>query len=287
MTDSIVIITGLSGSGKSAAARAFEDMGFYCVDNLPVALIPVFSDLCSHAGEVLSRVALVIDIREGHFLDDFPGVVARMRGERSVEVVFFEASDEILARRFNETRRPHPMGSGGRDLMESIRRERQALKAIRRLAGNIVDTSAFTVHDLKSYLLDRFLTDERESTLLVPITSFGFKYGAPSNLDILFDVRFITNPYFVDDLKLLTGKDDAVREFLAGKPEYVEFLEKTTDLLRFLLPLYVKEGKSYLRIGVGCTGGRHRSVAAADSLAATLKDAGTRIRVQHRDVERE
>ena len=286
MTGKIVVITGLSGSGKSAAVRAFEDVGYYCVDNLPVALIPVFSDLCSRAGEVLSRVALVIDIREGHFLQDFPEVLAGIRDERSVDVLFFEAGDDILARRFNETRRPHPMATGAQDLTESIRREREVLQTIRSLASVIVDTSAYTVHDLKAYVLDRFLEHDRGSTLLVPITSFGFKYGTPRNLDMMFDVRFIPNPYFVDELKNLTGKDAAVERFLADKPEYETFVSKTVDLLQFLLPLYVQEGKSYLRIGVGCTGGRHRSVAVADALATALANTTTRLRVQHRDIDK-
>ena len=287
MKEQLVVITGLSGSGKSAAVRAFEDMGYYCVDNLPVTLIPVFSDLCTRAGDALARVALVIDIREGQFLREFPEVLARIRGDRAVQVLFLEASDELLARRFNETRRPHPMGGDAQDLMESIARERRELRTIRGLADVLIDTSAFTVHDLKAFILDSFLEKDRPSALLVPITSFGFKFGVVANLDVLFDVRFIANPYFIDELRGLTGKDEKVKDFLERKPEYITFLEKTADLLKFLLPLYVREGKSYLRIGIGCTGGRHRSVAVAEALAAGLDGGEARLRIHHRDVDKE
>ena len=286
MTDRFIIVTGLSGSGKSAAMRAFEDMGYFCVDNLPVALIPVFIDLCSRSEEI-PQVALVIDIREGHFLKDFPEVLTRIREHREVDVLFFEADDDILARRFGETRRPHPMAGEHQVLREAIQKERQALVEIRSVADTIIDTSPFTVHDLKAYILDNFLEVSRASMLLVFLTSFGYKYGVPQSADLLFDVRFIDNPFFVAQLKGLTGKDDPVVQFLEEKPEYRQFLDKTEDLLRFLVPLYVREGKSYLRVGIGCTGGKHRSVAVTEHLAASLAGSEVRLRVEHRDLERE
>ncbi len=287
MSARFVIITGLSGSGKTAAARVFEDMGYYCVDNLPVALIPVFADLCARTGDEIARVALVIDIREGRFLKDFPEVVGRIRATHQVTVLFLEADDEVLARRFGETRRPHPMAADHQSLAESITREREALRDIKVLSDRIIDTSAFTVHDLKAHVRDSFLEASGQSTLLVILESFGHKYGVPPDLDLLFDVRFIPNPFFVQGLKTMNGTDQEVVRFLEGKREYGEFAAKAEDLLRFLVPLYVREGKSYLRIGVGCTGGKHRSVAVAERLARALDGQKVRLRIQHRDLERE
>jgi UPF0042 nucleotide-binding protein len=287
MKEPFVILTGLSGSGKSAAIRVFEDMGYYCVDNLPVALIPVFADLCSRGGEETSQVALVIDIRERSFLRDFPEMLGRLRGTHQVAVLFFEASDEVLSRRFGETRRPHPMATETQGLSESIAQERRALQHIRQAADCIVDTTAFSVHELKAYILDNFLDADRRSSLLLTLQSFGFKYGVPRDLDLLFDVRFMSNPFFVESLKGMTGKDAEVIRFLEEKPEYEEFLARIEKLLRFLLPLYIREGKSYLRIGLGCTGGKHRSVAVTERLAARLAGEAIRLRVRHRDMERE
>jgi UPF0042 nucleotide-binding protein len=287
MKEPFVILTGLSGSGKSAAIRVFEDMGYYCVDNLPVALIPVFADLCSRGGEETSQVALVIDIRERSFLLDFPEMLGRLRGTHQVAVLFFEASDEVLSRRFGETRRPHPMATDTHGLSESIAQERRALQHIRQAADCIVDTTAFSVHELKAYILDNFLDADRRSSLLLTLQSFGFKYGVPRDLDLLFDVRFMSNPFFVESLKGMTGKDAEVIRFLEEKPEYEEFLARIEKLLRFLLPLYIREGKSYLRIGLGCTGGKHRSVAVTERLAARLAGEAIRLRVRHRDMERE
>lgn len=286
MTDHFVILTGLSGSGKSAGIRVFEDAGYYCVDNLPVTLIPVFADLCTRS-EDIRRVALVIDIREGLFLRDFPAVVGRLRQSRPVTILFFEATDEVVARRFGETRRPHPMANGAEDLQESIARERAVLAPIRAVADAIIDTSAFSVHELRTYLLDNFLAATRPASLLVQLVSFGFKHGPPEQLDLMFDVRFLANPFFVQELKPLTGRDPEVVRFLEGRPEYGAFLARITELLRFLIPLYVREGKSYLRIGIGCTGGKHRAVAVTESLAAALEEDGLRLRAQHRDVDRE
>jgi len=202
-------------------------------------------------------------------------------------VIYFEASDQVLARRFGETRRPHPMADDASGMAESIQNERAALKQIRSLADRVIDTSAFTVHDLKAYILDNFLDAARGSTLLVQFQSFGYKYGVPQDMDLVFDVRFITNPFFVEELKGLTGRDAPVVEFLQQREEYRVFLDKVLDLLRFLLPLYVKEGKSYLRIGIGCTGGKHRSVAVSEYLAAELAGGDVRLKIRHRDLERE
>lgn len=286
MTDHFVVLTGLSGSGKSAAIRVFEDAGYYCVDNLPVTLIPVFADLIARRDDI-QRVALVIDIREGRFLQEFPAVVGRLRQSRSVSVLFFEAADEVVARRFGETRRPHPMADGAEGLHESIARERAALAPLRREADAVIDTSAFSVHELRTHLLDNFLEAARPTSLLVQLVSFGFKYGPPENLDLMFDVRFLANPFFVRELKPLTGKDPEVVRFLEGHPEYGDLLGRLSGLLGFLIPLYVREGKSYLRIGIGCTGGKHRSVAVTENLAAALTDGGSRLRIQHRDMDRE
>jgi len=282
-----MILTGLSGSGKSAAMRAFEDMGYYCVDNLPVVLIPVFADLCARSRDELPLVALVVDVRERRFLEDFPHALANIRKSLPVCLLFFEAEDRVLTRRFGETRRPHPMADGKRGLADSISYERKALAHIRTMADRIIDTTAFSVHDLKTHILDNFQDEAHPSSMLVLLQSFGYKYGVPPDMDLMFDVRFISNPYFVAGLKNLTGLDEAVVKFLEEQAEYKVFLEKTLDLLRFLLPLYIREGKSYLRVGIGCTGGKHRSVAVTEHFSRMLAAAGTRLQVQHRDMERE
>ena len=287
MNRPFVILTGMSGSGKSAAMRAFEDIGYYCVDNLPVALIPVFADLCARSRNDLPQVALVVDVRGKRFLADFPAVLEEIRPKHEVLLLYFEASDQVLSRRFGETRRPHPMAEETRGVAESIRSERQALETIRSMADRVIDTSAFTVHDLKAYILDNYLESARGSTLLVQLQSFGYKYGAPHDMDLIFDVRFISNPYFVEGLRDLTGRDEPVVRYLEEQEEYRVFLDKTLDLLRFLLPLYVREGRSYLRIGIGCTGGRHRSVAVTEYFARLLAGEDTRMKTRHRDLERE
>jgi len=250
-------------------------------------LIPVFADLCARSRQDLPQVALVVDVRGRRFLDDFPGVLKEIRQAHEVLLIYFEATNQVLARRFGETRRPHPMATESRGVAESIATERTALKLIRSMADRVIDTSAFTVHDLKAHILDNFLGEARGSTLLVQLQSFGYKYGAPQDMDLIFDVRFISNPFFVAELKALTGRDEAVVAFLEGREEYRIFLEKVLDLLRFLLPLYVREGKSYLRVGIGCTGGKHRSVAVTEYLARMLADGETRLKTRHRDLERE
>ena len=282
----LYILSGLSGSGKSAAVKTFEDMGFFCVDNLPLTLIPVFIDLIKSSGDGPDRVALVIDIREGSFLRGIPETLEEIRSSiPEVQVLFFEATDPVLVRRFSETRRPHPL-PGATSLEDGIARERQVLLPVRERADRIIDTSRFNVHELKTYLFDNF-SGEEQPKLFVSVQSFGYKHGLPTDADLIFDVRFVPNPYFVERLRAKSGLDQEVVEFLEGKAEYQEFCAKIGDLLGFLLPYYVREGKSYLTVAIGCTGGRHRSVAVAERLGAGLREQEYRTRINHRDVFKE
>jgi UPF0042 nucleotide-binding protein len=280
----LVILSGMSGSGKSAAVKCFEDMGYFCVDNLPSKLIPVFLDLFLRSREAPQAVALVIDIREGTFLRDFPKILQDLREAiPSVEVLFFEATDEVLARRFSETRRPHPM-PGAASVEEGITREREALRELRQRSDRILDTSKFNVHELKAHLFERFSGENREVSLAVKAVSFGYKHGLPGDADLVFDVRFLPNPFFVPGLRDKSGLDREVRSYLEGIGEYRTFCSKMEDLLGFLLPQYVQEGKAYLTVACGCTGGRHRSVALAEFLGGMLRAQGFRVRIDHRDV---
>lgn len=282
----IVIISGLSGSGKSAATRCFEDMGYFCVDNLPSQLIPVFADLCSKT-DTIRRAALVVDVREGAFLQHFPEVLRRLRAEEHpVTLLFLEASDDVLIRRFSESRRPHPLAVN-EPLETGIRREREVLAPLRSLADIRVDTSRINVHDLKKYIHDNFQQRRPGGSMVITLVSFGYKYGIPEESDLLFDTRFIQNPFFVAGLKHLTGLDQPVREFLHAQNEYNEFFTKLDELLLFLIPHYHREGKTYLTISVGCTGGRHRSVAMAQELSDRLNSRGYSIKTKHRDLEKE
>ena len=284
-----VIITGLSGSGMSSATNAFEDLGYFCVDNLPVTMLAPFARLLlPNEQEVtaIEKAALVIDIRERHFLPDFPNELKTLEKEKlQPYVLFFEASDKVLQRRFSETRRPHPSG-GGRDLLSAIRSERKALKNVRDTADLIIDTSEQTVHTLRRMLVQKFGQSEDGAPLNVQIVSFGHKYGTPHQADLLFDVRHLPNPYFVAELKNLPGTNPRVKNFLKKEAEVQETLKRFADLLNYLLPLYKREGKSYLNIGIGCTGGRHRSVFIAENLAKSLSGANYNISVDHRDVKR-
>jgi UPF0042 nucleotide-binding protein len=283
----IVVITGLSGSGKTLAIRAFEDMGYFCVDNLPVALIPVFADLCARRSD-LRRAALVVDVREGTFLGEFPAIfdaLRRTQGRRA-RLLFFEADDEALIRRFSETRRPHPLGLGG-SLEAGIRREREMLKPLRERADLIIDSSHFNVHELRRYIQDHFAPQAGTQPIGISIVSFGYKHGLPPESDLLFDTRFLPNPFFVDGLRGRSGLDSEVREFLEAIPEYREFLGRIVDLMDFLIPQYIKERKSYLTIAVGCTGGRHRSVAMAEAVSGALRSRGYAVTASHRDLEKE
>lgn len=284
-----LIITGLSGSGMSSATNAFEDLGYFCVDNLPVTLLMPFARLLIPNDEdvtAIEKAALVIDIRERHFLSDFSNVLKKL-AKRNLHpfVLFFEASDEVLQRRFSETRRPHPADEGN-GLLSAIRGEREALKNVREKADLIIDTSAETVHTLRRLLVQKFSQTEEGTPLHVQIISFGHKYGVPPQADLLFDVRHLPNPYFVPELKHLPGTDKKIINFLKNETEVRETDRRFIDLLNYLLPLYKREGKSYLTIGIGCTGGKHRSVFIAESLCKALQKKGFEVSVVHRDVQK-
>jgi RNase adapter protein RapZ len=283
----IVIITGLSGSGMSSATNAFQDLGYFCVDNLPITMLPTFGRLVDDDDEKgISRAALVIDIREGGFLADFEKQLKALRASGlDVTVLFFEASDDVLQYRFSETRRPHPAESG-QGLLAAIRAERQAMSKIRLLADQIIDTSEHTVHTLRSFLLERFSPDRKGAPMRVQVMSFGHKYGNPGDLELLFDVRHLPNPHFVPELKPLSGHDNRVVKYLRSHDQVQETLKRFTDLLSYLLPLYKREGKSYVTVGIGCTGGRHRSVMIANALARGLRRAGFDAHASHRDVRK-
>jgi UPF0042 nucleotide-binding protein len=290
----IVVITGLSGSGMSSATNAFEDLGYFCVDNLPLTLLPTFARLVQpEEDEVedtearIRRAALVINIREGHFLSEFESQLKKLRRASGLDVfvLFFEASDEVLQRRFSETRRPHPADTGD-GLLASIRAERLAMADIRAHADHIIDTSEHSVHSLRRYIIERFSPDTKGTPMRVQVLSFGHKYGGPRDLDLLFDVRHLPNPYFVAELRDFSGKDRRVAEFLKGQPETVETLARFGALLDYLLPLYQREGKSYVTVGIGCTGGRHRSVMVASALARRLRRNGFDATAVHRDVSK-
>jgi UPF0042 nucleotide-binding protein len=282
-----VVITGLSGSGKSQAIRALEDLGYFCVDNLPTTLIPTLAQLSCRPGSDLPKVAIVVDVREGSFLAEFPRVwreVQRLEGLHP-SLIFLEATHAALVRRFSETRRPHPLAHD-RPVSEGIADERRRLDRIRRMADEIVDTSALTVHQLR----ERFMSFAREQAqrnpLVVTLLSFGFKHGVPLDADLVFDARFLPNPHFVPTLKALTGLDRGVVRFMERHEVTGQFVRKLRDLLAFLVPQYVAEGKAYLTIAIGCTGGRHRSVMLAETLAGPLAALhGVRARVRHRDID--
>ena len=281
-----IVVTGLSGAGKSQAIRALEDLGYFCVDNLPTQLIPTLAAL-SRSSPDLPKVAIVIDVREGTFLRQFPKAWAQLKATRGLDplLIFLEASHETLVRRFSETRRPHPLAHG-RPIVEGLRSERRKMQKIRDLADEIVDTTHLTVHQLRERFLGFSEARGQRQKLMVTLLSFGFKHGLPLDADLVFDVRFLPNPHFVDRLRPKTGRDRAVVSFLQRQPLTGEFLEKLTELLLFLVPQYVREGKSYLTIAIGCTGGRHRSVMIAEALAAPLaRLKGVRVQVRHRDVE--
>ncbi len=282
----IIIVSGLSGSGKSVAIKCLEDMGFFCVDNLPSALVPKFVELCTQSDKKIANIALGIDVRERDFFGGFSKLYGELKeGGHEVEVLFFEASDEALARRFSESRRPHPVEKG-RPLIESIRAERGMMEEIRAKADRIIDTTKLTVHQLRDQLKNDYKPKGGGEDIMVSVTSFGFKYGVPYDADLVFDVRFLPNPNFVPALKGLTGKQKPVQEFVRKNGTTAAFLRKVTGLLDFLIPLYTKEGKNYLTIAVGCTGGRHRSVAVAEFLKSRMKNKGMELQVRHRDIER-
>ncbi len=280
----LVILTGLSGSGKLSALKAFEDMGFYAVDNLPVELLPSFAELVSQSVEI-TRAALVIDAREGRGLERFPSILKELRRMLSVKVVYFEASKAALLRRFSETRRPHPLGQGEM-VSNAIQAEHKLFEPLRKTADILIDTTNFNVHELRAYIQSQFRRDSKGNSLLVSSISFGYKHGVPLEADLVFDVRFLPNPHFVPGFRKLTGRDKKVIAYLNQFPQTKEFLDRVTGLLLFLLPHYIHEGKSYLTIAFGCTGGQHRSVMIAEEVRRRLEKEGYQAKTAHRDMPR-
>jgi UPF0042 nucleotide-binding protein len=277
----LVIITGMSGSGKASVLKAFEDLGYYCVDNLPVQLIPQFADLAVQSSEI-RRTALVVDVREGSKLDELPKILKSVARMIPTKVVFLEASDSVLMRRFSETRRPHPLGTDA-PVKSALKAERRHLGAIRAVADLVIDTSKFNVHELRAHITERFKEQASEKSLLVSCVSFGFKQGLPEDADVVSDVRFLPNPHFIPEFRPLTGRDPRVARYIRSFPQTREFISRTVSDLLFLLPHYVHEGKSYLTIAFGCTGGQHRSVMIAEEVGKHLRRAGYRVKVVHRD----
>jgi UPF0042 nucleotide-binding protein len=283
----LVILTGMSGSGKASALKTFEDLGYYSVDNLPLELIERFADLVGQSTEI-ARAALVIDVREGMRLDKFPAILKKVRKVLPTRVVFLEASEDAIVRRFSETRRPHPLGRG-ETVVSSIRAERKRLDPVRNVADILLDTTRFNVHDLRAHIAAQFErggSGKKDRNLTISVTSFGFKNGVPTDADLVFDVRFLPNPHFVPEFRKLTGKHPKVAEYVRQFPQTEEFLVKVTDMLTFLLPHYIKEGKSYLTVAIGCTGGQHRSVMITEEMKKRLSAAGYRVHAAHRDIPR-
>ena len=280
----LVILTGLSGSGKGSVLNTFEDLGFYCVDNLPVGLISTFSELYVEGGSEVERAALLVDAREGEQIEKLPGIYRKLASEHPATLVFVEASDEALLRRFSETRRPHPL-SQDHSIAEGIRLERRRMAPIRRLADVVIDTTKFNVHELRQFIIDRFQNPGRRP-LLVSVVSFGFRYGIPADADLVFDVRFLPNPHFIPRLRKFSGKDPRVARYIRSFSQTGEFLRRIESLLLYLIPHYISEGKSYLTVALGCTGGRHRSVALAEVIRRELKRKGYSAKVVHRDIEK-
>jgi UPF0042 nucleotide-binding protein len=276
----LVIITGLSGSGKGTVLKCLEDLGYYSVDNLPIGLIPKFAELTRSPRT--RYAALVVDIREGEGLQRFPKIFQQIRRKVPTRLVFLEADDETLIRRFSETRRPHPLGTE-RSVARSIRAERQMLAPIRALADHIVNTSKFNVHELREFMAETFRGSRGQGDIMVYVTSFGYRNGVPPDSDLVFDVRFLPNPNYIPQFKQLTGRHPSVARYIRSFPQTVEFIDRISDLLIYLLPHYIHEGKSYLTIAFGCTGGRHRSVMIADEIRKRLARAGFKVKTTHRD----
>lgn len=280
----LVILTGLSGSGKSTVLHAFEDMGFYCVDNLPVDLIPIFAELHAAGEGDFARAALLVDAREGLQLEKLPPLLRHLKREHPITLVFIEANEDALLRRYSETRRPHPLGKNF-SVRESLSHERALMEPIRKLADVVIDSTQFNVHELRSFVTTRFKNPDTRP-LMVSVVSFGYRYGVPSDADLVFDVRFLPNPHFVPRLRPYTGKDPKVRQYIRSFPQTGEFLRRIESLLTYLIPHYIREGKSYLTIAFGCTGGKHRSVMMAESVKKTLEKHGYSSKVVHRDLEK-
>ena len=284
-TRRFVILTGLSGSGKTQAIRALEDLGYFCIDNLPTLLLPTIADLTAREASSLDKVAIVVDIREKDFLSQFPRVFRKLRGAPKLKpmLIFLEASHSTLVRRFSETRRPHPLARD-RSVSEGIAEERRKLDQIRSMADLIIDTSNLNVHELRDIFMQMSRDGRKRADMVVNLVSFGYKNGVPVDADLVFDVRCLPNPHFVDNLRRLTGRDAPVVRYMRKHPETHDFLDRLTSFLKFALPQYVEEGKSYLTVAIGCTGGQHRSVMIAEALKKSLKGVkGVRLRVKHRD----
>jgi len=282
----VVIITGMSGSGKSTALRALEDIGFFCVDNLPVVLLPKFLEIQSEPTKEITQVAMVMDLREKGLLARYPRIFTRLneKGYR-IEILFFDASDESILHRFSETRRSHPLAPRG-SLMDGITQEREKLAPLKRMADKVIDTTSCNVHQLKDVVQRYFLGTTPEKRLVINVTSFGYRYGLPVDADIVLDVRFLPNPYFVEGLRALNGHDSKVRDYVLESEGGKIFVGKLVDLMAFLIPLYENEGKSRINIALGCTGGHHRSVVMANHLAAYFTDKGYFVNIAHRDISK-
>lgn len=280
----LVVLTGLSGSGKASALKAFEDLGFYAVDNMPVDLMPPFAELVAHSRDI-RRAALVVDVREGQSLERFPAILGEIRRKLPTTVVFLEASKAALLARYSETRRPHPLGRQER-VTQALQEERRLLEPIRHVADIVIDTTKFNVHELRAYIQNKFVRESDGKSLMISSVSFGYKRGVPLDADLVFDVRFLPNPHFVPEFRDLTGKDAKVENYIVSFPQTREFLDRVTDLLLFLLPHYIREGKSYLTLAFGCTGGQHRSVMIAEEVAKRLGRHGYRAKTAHRDMPR-
>jgi UPF0042 nucleotide-binding protein len=278
----LVILTGLAGSGKSTVLKTFEDLGFYCVDNLPIGLIPTFSEQHMHSGGDIQRAALLVDAREGGEIGNLPVILRQLRAENPATLVFIEANEDALLRRFSETRRPHPLGHD-RPVLEGLRNERVLMEPIRKLADVVIDTTKFNVHELRQFIIRRFQKSDRRP-MMVSLVSFGYRYGIPPDADLVFDVRFLPNPHFVPKLRKHSGRDPRVARYIRSFPQTGEFLRRVEGMLIYLIPYYIREGKSYLTIAFGCTGGRHRSVMMAEAVHKTLHRKGYASKVVHRDL---
>lgn len=283
MKPTIVIITGLSGSGKTVALRALEDSGFFCVDNLPVTLINLFIVRLAKKGNI-TKIGIGIDIREQAFFPRIDSTLLPLRKKYKIEIIFLEAEKGVLIRRFKETRRPHPLPMGSADIEKSIDKEKEMLMPLRTVADRIIDTSSYTPHQLRHLITSLYSSAAKTRAMSLTLISFGYKFGVPQNVDLLFDIRFIPNPNFVPELKELCGIDPPVKKFIFEKSQTKEFIKKLNSLLNFLIPLYIKEGKTYLTIGIGCTGGKHRSPAIAEKIATLIKDQPVDINIVHRDL---
>jgi UPF0042 nucleotide-binding protein len=278
-----IVLSGISGSGKTTFLRALEDAGFFCVDNFPLVLLEKFPELLQLTGSKISRCALVVDIREKDFFEDWKHLLIDAKLKHGAEIIFLESADESLVKRFRETRRSHPI-PGATNVMDALKEERRLLGWIKEIADSIVDTSHFTPHELRRFVLNAYGHEDR--SMRINLTSFGFAYGLPMEADMVLDVRFLPNPYFVDELREKTGLSDEVKEFIHSRAEYRQYFDMLLNFLTYLIPLYEKEGKSYLTVSIGCTGGKHRSVSIVDAVAESLAQKGYNISTTHRDVDR-